>query len=119
MMRRAVVVDFAFVLLFVTLGRSSHHHGFGVVGIASTTWPFAVGLGAGWLGIARERRSGLSLRDGSRIVVVMVAVGMVLRVVAGQGTALAFILVALGFLGFMLLGWRLAYQWVLGRVNQR
>ena len=37
-----------------------------------------------------------------------VAVGMVLRVIAGQGTAFAFILVALAFLGLFLLGWRLA-----------
>jgi hypothetical protein len=33
---------------------------------------------------------------------------MTLRVVAGQGTALAFIAVALAFLGLFLLGWRLA-----------
>ena len=32
--------------------------------------------------------------------------GMVLRVVAGQGTAVAFVLVALAFLGLFLLGWR-------------
>jgi hypothetical protein len=32
---------------------------------------------------------------------------MVLRVVAGQGTAAAFIVVALAFLGLFLLGWRL------------
>ncbi len=36
-----------------------------------------------------------------------VAVGMTLRVIAGQGTAVAFIAVALGFLGLFLLGWRL------------
>jgi membrane protein implicated in regulation of membrane protease activity len=36
-----------------------------------------------------------------------VAVGMVLRVVAGQGTAISFIIVALCFLGLFLLGWRL------------
>jgi len=36
-----------------------------------------------------------------------VALGMVLRVVSGQGTALAFIGVALAFLGLFLLGWRL------------
>ena len=35
-----------------------------------------------------------------------VAVGMLLRVVAGQGTAPAFIAVALCFLGLFLLGWR-------------
>ena len=41
-----------------------------------------------------------------------VAVGMVLRVIAGQGTAFAFILVALAFLGLFLLGWRLAARLV-------
>jgi len=32
---------------------------------------------------------------------------MVLRVVSGQGTAAAFIVVALAFLGLFMLGWRL------------
>jgi hypothetical protein len=40
-----------------------------------------------------------------------VAVGMVLRVLAGQGTAFAFIIVALAFLGLFLLGWRLLARW--------
>jgi hypothetical protein len=37
-----------------------------------------------------------------------VAIGQVLRLIAGQGTALAFIMVSLLFLGLFLLGWRLA-----------
>ena len=41
-----------------------------------------------------------------------VAVGMVLRVIAGQGTAIAFIVVALVFLGLFMLGWRLAARLV-------
>ena len=36
-----------------------------------------------------------------------VVLGMVFRVVSGQGTAPAFIGVALAFLGLFLLGWRL------------
>ena len=36
-----------------------------------------------------------------------VVLGMLLRVVSGQGTAAAFIGVALAFLGLFLLGWRL------------
>ena len=35
-----------------------------------------------------------------------VALGMLFRVVSGQGTAVAFIVVALAFLGVFLLGWR-------------
>jgi hypothetical protein len=41
-----------------------------------------------------------------------VAVGMLLRVVAGQGTAVSFIIVALCFLGLFLLGWRLLARFV-------
>jgi hypothetical protein len=41
---------------------------------------------------------------------VTVALGQALRVLAGQGTALAFIIVSLLFLGLFLLGWRIAAQ---------
>ena len=44
---------------------------------------------------------------------------MVLRVVAGQGTAVAFIVVALAFLGLFLLGWRLAVRLALRAVLRR
>jgi hypothetical protein len=37
---------------------------------------------------------------------------MGLRVAAGQGTAVAFVLVALAFLGLFLLGWRLVLRLV-------
>jgi hypothetical protein len=36
-----------------------------------------------------------------------VALAMALRVISGQGTAVAFVFVALGFLGVAMLGWRL------------
>ena len=39
---------------------------------------------------------------------------MVLRVIAGQGTAFAFIVVALVFLGLFMLGWRLVARLVPG-----
>jgi hypothetical protein len=45
-----------------------------------------------------------------------VALGMILRVVSGQGTAVAFIVVALAFLGLFLLGWRLLSSRLLGRL---
>jgi hypothetical protein len=43
-----------------------------------------------------------------------VGLGMLFRVVSGQGTAPAFIGVALAFLGLFLLGWRLLAQAVTG-----
>jgi hypothetical protein len=41
---------------------------------------------------------------------------MALRVLAGQGTAFAFILVALAFLGLFQLGWRLGWRWASSRL---
>ena len=43
-----------------------------------------------------------------------VGLGMLFRAVSGQGTAPAFIGVALAFLGLLLLGWRLLAQAVTG-----
>ena len=78
-----------------------------VAGIASTAWPFLAGLGVGWLA-ARGWRRPLAIRpEGLVIWLCTVALGMILRVVSGQGTALAFIVVALAFLALFLLGWRL------------
>jgi len=105
--RFAVILDCCCVLVFVIIGRASHTRGEGLAGIASTAWPFLAGLAGGWLA-ARAWRQPLRLWPaGVGAWLGAVALGMVLRVVSGQGTALAFIGVALAFLGLFLLGWRL------------
>ena len=48
-----------------------------------------------------------------------VAAGMVLRVIAGQGTAIAFIVVALIFLGLFMLGWRLVARGLIVRSQRK
>ena len=102
----AAVLDVVAVLVFVAIGRSSHHHGETVAGTASTAWPFLAGLAAGWI-VTRAWDRPLPLAPTGLIVwISCVAMGMVLRVVAGQGTAVAFVAVALAFLGMELLGWR-------------
>ena len=94
------------VLVFVAIGRASHHHGETVAGTASTAWPFLAGLAAGWI-VTRAWDRPLPLAPTGLIVwISCVAMGMVLRVAAGQGTAVAFVAVALAFLGMELLGWR-------------
>jgi hypothetical protein len=106
--RLAVVLDVCCVLVFVIIGRASHAQGETIAGTASTAWPFLCGLGIGWAA-ARAWRCPLSLRPaGLSAWLGTVGAGMALRVVAGQGTAAAFIVVALAFLGLFLLGWRLA-----------
>ena len=98
--------DMAFLVIFVTVGRSVHGHGDTVVGIAKTLWPFAAGLTTGWVVLLRR------LREGSWLMAVVLAaatvlLGQLLRVVSGQGTAVPFILVSLGFVEGTFLGWRL------------
>jgi hypothetical protein len=104
---RAAVLDVAAVLVFVVIGRASHHDGETIPGVASTAWPFLAGLAAGWLVARGWRRPAALVPSGVAAWLGAVAVGMVLRVVAGQGTAVSFIIVALCFLGLFLLGWRL------------
>ena len=112
--RVAVALDVCCVLVFVIIGRDSHAKGESLAGIASTAWPFLCGLAVGWAA-ARAWRRPLALRPaGLSVWLATVAVGMILRVVSGQGTAAAFIVVALVFLGLFLLGWR-----VIGRFAAR
>jgi hypothetical protein len=117
------VIDACCVLAFVIIGRASHTQGETLGGIASTAWPFLAGLAIGWLGAGcaasiwrpAERSPGkqrFPVGEGVIVWLATVAVGMALRVVAGQGTAVAFIAVALAFLGLFLLGWRLLVRYM-------
>jgi Protein of unknown function (DUF3054) len=106
MRTRWFVLDLLAVLVFVVIGRSVHDHGVNLAGVASTVWPFAVGLSVGWLVVIALGRIGANLRDGVVIAVITVLIGMLLRAVVGQGVAFAFVLVALGFLSAFMLGWR-------------
>jgi hypothetical protein len=118
----AVALDIGWVLVFVVIGRAGHAKGEALSGIASTAWPFLAGLGAGWLLLfllwhrvlpwhrargARPVPAFGVMPAGVVAWLATVAVGMTLRVVCGQGTAVAFVVVALAFLGLFLLGWRL------------
>ena len=110
--RVAVVLDVCCVLAFVIIGRASHVKGESLAGIASTSWPFLCGLAAGWAA-SRAWLRPLALRPaGIAAWLCTVALGMILRVVSGQGTAVAFIVVALAFLGLFLLGWRVIARFV-------
>jgi hypothetical protein len=104
--RLAVLLDCCCVLAFVIIGRASHAKGESLSGIASTAWPFLAGLACGWLGTRAWRRPLALVPAGVGAWLGTVAVGMVLRVVSGQGTAVAFVGVALAFIGLFLLGWR-------------
>jgi hypothetical protein len=101
------VLDVALVLLFAAVGRRSHAEGVDVAGIARTAAPFLVGTAAGWLLASLTLDSGpRSLAFGAVVLACTVVVGMLLRRVAGEGTAFSFVLVATSVLAVLLLGWR-------------
>ncbi len=101
-------LDIVCVLVFVAIGRSAHTVGVTASGIASTSWPFLAGAALGWAAVRGWRKPFEVVPTGVVVWLSCVVVGMVLRVVAGQGTAAAFVAVALAFLGMELLGWRLS-----------
>ncbi|MHB1988011.1 MAG: DUF3054 domain-containing protein [Acidimicrobiales bacterium] len=108
-------LDLMSVLVFVAIGRAAHTKGVTISGMASTAWPFLIGMATGWAGGHAWRRPVALVPTGIATWLCCVGVGMLLRVVSGQGTAFAFVLVALGFLGATLLGWRLIFGTFLGR----
>lgn len=102
----ALLVDVALVLAFVLAGRGSHDEGFTLAGTATTAWPFLVGLLVGWLAFRVWRSPRRVIWSGLGLWVATVAVGMMLRMVSGQGTAASFVIVATLVLAVFLLGWR-------------
>ena len=103
---KAFMADVVFLLLFVTIGRNAHKDGISLSGELSTMWPFAVGLLTGWLFIGFIHRTATTRSSGIIIVLWTVTLGMILRVISGQGTAFTFVIVALVFLSLFLVGWR-------------
>ena len=110
--RLAAVLDGCCVLAFVIIGRARHDTAGGesLGGIASTAWPFLAGLLGGWLGTRAWRQPLAVVPAGLGAWLGAAGLSMALRAAAGQGTAAAFVLVALAFLGLFLLGWRLVVR---------
>jgi DUF3054 family protein len=102
----AAAADVVLVLLFVLIGRGAHEEGLTVLGTLVTWWPFLVGLAVGWfITVAWRRPLGIVL-PGVVIWLATVGIGMLLRLLSGQGIALAFVIVATVTLAVFLLGWR-------------
>ena len=102
----ALAFDVAAVAAFVVIGRRSHDDGLTAAGVARTAAPFLLALAAGW-GLARGWRAPMSIHTGIVVWVTTVVVGLVLRrVVFGDGTALAFVIVTAVTLGLLVCGWR-------------
>ena len=102
-----VLADVCGVLVFVVIGRASHHAGGSLAGMTSTAWPFLAGLAIGEVATRAWRRPAALAPTGVGVWLATVAFGQVLRAVSGQGTDLAFIGISALFLGLFLIGWRL------------
>lgn len=111
----AIALDAALTLVFVVIGRDTHAEALEVWGVLETWWPFLIGLAIGWLLTRAWRRPHGLLWEGVGIWGSTVVVGMLIRWVAGQGTAVPFIMVAAITLAALLLGWRLVVVLVMRR----
>ena len=111
----AATLDVALVGLFAAVGRASHEPGYlplagegdALRGVLLTAWPFLAGLVIGWALVrSLSHRWPIAVGPGISVVVCTVLVGMLLRIMTGQGTAPTFVLVATLVLAVLLLGWR-------------
>jgi Protein of unknown function (DUF3054) len=99
-------LDVCCVLVFAAIGRHAHHDGDSLAGIGLTAWPFLAGLAIGLLAVRSWRRPASIWPSGVGAWLGGAGAGMVIRVLAGQGTAAAFIAVTFAFLALFMLGWR-------------
>ncbi|MFC0449339.1 DUF3054 domain-containing protein [Rhodococcus jostii] len=106
----ALAIDVVLVIVFCAIGRRSHDEANALTGLATTAWPFLTGLAGGWLATVALYRDKfdafLIVPTGIVVWLSTLVVGMLLRVVSGQGTALSFVIVAGTVLAVFLLGWR-------------
>ncbi|MDT7755060.1 MAG: hypothetical protein QOH27_958 [Mycobacterium sp.] len=102
----ALLIDVACVVVFCTIGRRSHAEGITLGGVAETAWPFLTGTAVGWLATRAWRRPTALTPTGLGVWIGTVVVGMMLRKLTSQGTALSFVVVASVVTAILLLGWR-------------
>ncbi|SDH69373.1 DUF3054 domain-containing protein [Agrococcus jejuensis] len=101
----AAAIDVVAVVAFAAVGRASHES-FDLVGVLATALPFVVALAVGWAATRAWRAPFAPLRTGVPVWLVTVAGGMLLRMLVGEGTAIAFVVVATLTLALLLVGWR-------------
>lgn len=113
----ATLLDAAAVLLFAYLGRGAHEGGRSLGDVLEVALPFLV---ARLVATALVRHGPTRLWPGGVVTwLVTWAGGMALRAALGGGTAVPFLLVALGVLGALFLGWRLVARLVMGSPPHR
>lgn len=121
----AAVVDIVLIVAFALIGRSSHAEGASPIGLWTTAYPFLAGWAVGWLVVHGWTRPMRLWPTGVVVWVATVAIGMLLRVLTGQGDVagdplpLSFVIVATISLAVFLLGWRAVVRLVAARSGRR
>lgn len=116
----AGAIDAVLVTVFAALGRNSHELSATIAGVWATAWPFLAGLAISWVVALVWRRPVAVLRSGLPVWAGTVALGLTLRTTVGSGgAALPFVLVTIGTLGLMLLGWRLVWAFTRSLLRRR
>jgi len=113
----ALLADVAVLVLFVLVGRRSHHEDAGFAGFLRVWWPFAVALGVAWL-VTGLWRAPLSWARAAVAWLLTVGLGMALRIaVEDRELKVAFTIVTLLFVGAGMLGWRAVVRWRRSRIH--
>ncbi|NMR21091.1 DUF3054 domain-containing protein [Cellulomonas fimi] len=102
----AAAADAVGVLVFAVAGRASHSGDDALADVARIAWPFLAALVVAWV-VTRAWRAPAQLWPrGVAIWALTWGLGMVLRGLAGDGRAPAFLAVAAAALGLLIIGWR-------------
>jgi len=121
----AAVVDIVLIVAFALIGRSSHAEAASPLGLWTTAYPFLAGWAVGFLVVRGWTRPLRLWPTGVVVWVATVAIGLLLRVLTGQGDVagdplpLSFVIVATISLAVFLLGWRAVARPVVARVGRR
>lgn len=109
----AVVIDVIAVVAFAVAGRLHHGEGADIAGVASTAWPFLVGLAAGWVTVLKAYENVHPMHifpAGVTLWAWTMIGGVIIRILTEAGTAISFVLTATIVTGVLLVGWRALAQ---------
>jgi len=100
------IIDLLLVLIFAALGRRSHAEGLDAAGILGTAGPFLIALAIFSCVTMVRREPNRIWPHGIVTWIGTVALGLIIRVLAGDTAATPFIIVATIVLGIFLVGRR-------------
>lgn len=109
-----VVIDLVLVVAFAALGRASHQEALDPAGMARTAVPFLGGTLLVWIFLVLTNRRFTPLREGTVVWASTLVLGLLFRVMVGDGAQPAFVAVTAAVLAAFLIGWR-ALWWLATR----